>query len=169
MGTVKLRVLCLGGVIHVLGMKRKNCIFRQKRKNIPRIFLNDPNRTKFEDWENTEIPGNSVKLLFSTLHRHFFQNVYLIEILYTYKPDSVLSHIFPFSCENWNFFLFFRIIFSSFFHIFRIFKNLKTLENRLIGTFISNLMMRTNGFYLLRCLRESVSRKSVFLTKTGKT
>ena len=51
-------------------------------------FLNDPNRTKFENRENIEnreIPVKSVKLPFSIFkmpkHCHFLR--YLIEILYT--------------------------------------------------------------------------------------
>ena len=38
----------------------------------------------------------------------------------------------------------------------------------LVETFIFNLLLKTNRFYLLSCFRDSGSRKPLFLTKTGK-
>ena len=38
-----------------------------------------------------------------------------------------------------------------------------------ITSFILNILLKTNRFYLFSSLRDSVSRKSLFLSKTGKT
>ena len=48
-------------------------------------------------------------------------------------------------------------------------KILKIRDNSLIVTLILNLLAKTNRFYLLNCLRDSVSRKPLLLPKTGKT
>ena len=50
----------------------------------------------------------------------------------------------------------------------KIFKVLKIRDSSLIETLILNLLLKTNRFYLLNCLRDSVSRKPLFLPKTGK-
>ena len=50
----------------------------------------------------------------------------------------------------------------------RIFIILKIRHSRLIE-FILNLLLKTNRLYLLSCLRDGVSRKTLFLPNTGKT
>ena len=52
---------------------------------------------------------------------------------------------------------------------FEIFQIWKIRDNSLIETIILNLLSRTNRFYLLKCSRDSISRKPLFLLKTGKT
>ena len=47
----------MGSVINILGQ-----FFVKNMKNVPRTLLNGQNRTKFENQENTEIAGNSVKM-----------------------------------------------------------------------------------------------------------
>ena len=42
-------------------------------------------------------------------------------------------------------------------------------DSSLIETFVFNFLSKTKGFYLLSCLRDSVSRNPLFLPKTGKT
>ena len=72
-------------------------LFVNKAKNDPRtLFFEWPKSDNFENRENTEIAGNSVKMPFSTLKApkpgHFSR--YLPEMLNTYTPGRALSHIF---------------------------------------------------------------------------
>ena len=53
--------------------------------------------------------------------------------------------------------------------MFKILNMLKIRDSNLIETLILNLLLKTNCFYPLYCLRDSVSRKPLFLPKTGKT
>ena len=55
------------------------------------------------------------------------------------------------------------------FYFFEVFRILKIRDSSLIETFILNLLLKTNRFCGINCLRESVSRKPLFLNKTGKT
>ena len=52
---------------------------------------------------------------------------------------------------------------------FKIFKIFKIRDSSLIETFILNPLLKTNYFYHLNCLRDSVSRKPLFQSKKGKT
>ena len=85
-----------------LGFGRRDICFwvsfsSRTRKMTLEYFWNGPNRANFESRENAEIAGNSVKMAFFDLQnsktRVIFSR-YLHEILYTYTPDRVLSHIF---------------------------------------------------------------------------
>ena len=55
-GKAKLKIVCLGRVIHVFRSD-----FRQELEKWPLKILNGPNPTKFENRENVEFPGNSVQ------------------------------------------------------------------------------------------------------------
>ena len=73
--------------------------FVENAKNDPRRLFERPKSYKFiENWENAEIARNSAKMAFLTFQTpklgHFSR--YLHEILQTYTPDRVLSHIFRF-------------------------------------------------------------------------
>ena len=76
--------------------------FVKNVKNNPRIIFERPKLDKFQKSENAEIVGNSIKEAFFHLQTpelgHFSR--YLLEIVYTYTPDRVLSHIFRFYSEN---------------------------------------------------------------------
>ena len=58
-------------------------------------FLNCPNRTQFENRENTEIPGNRAKS--GRLQHSKYQNSANFQDIYlkfcTHTPDIVLSHV----------------------------------------------------------------------------
>ena len=97
---------------------------------------------------------------------HFSRH--LLKNFYSYTPGMVLSHVFRFF-ENSKILIniFFRITF--FVHYFDFFEIFKIRDKSLIETFIFNLLMKTNCFYLVNCLRVSISRKPLFLPKTGKT
>ena len=55
-----------------------------------------------------------------------------------------------------------------FFKILTILEILITWDSSLIAPFILNLLLKTICFYLLSCMRDSVSRKSFFCLKPGK-
>ena len=126
-------------------------------------FLNGPNGTKFENCEN----GNSVK------NGHFrpskchalviFQDIDLK--VCTHAPDRVLTHVFLFKNSN----IFFEKVSKYFCLFFQIFKILKIRDSSVIAPFILNLLLKTIWFYLFSYLRDNVSRKPLFLPKTGKT
>ena len=71
-----------------------------------------------------------------------FQDLSRPEVLYMYTTDRVLSHVFRF-LKIQKFSLFF----------------MKLPYSSLIETFILYLLLKINRFYLLNCLRDSVSRK----------
>ena len=52
----KYKLSGLGGVIHTL-----RSVFRQEHRNDPRTLLERPKVGKMKNWENAEIPINSVK------------------------------------------------------------------------------------------------------------
>ena len=62
-----------------------------------------------------------------------------------------------------------NIYYGLFSKIFKIFKILKLRDSSFIAPFIFNLLVKTIWFYLFSRLRGSVSRKPLFLPKTGKT
>ena len=69
-------------------------------------FLNVPNQTNFENRENTEIAGNSVKtgrFLSSKPQNWAIFSIYLLEIFYSYTPDRVLSQVFRLFENSENF------------------------------------------------------------------
>ena len=80
---------------------------------------------------------------------------------------------FTFIPVLWNFDIFLQfleiIFLLNIFKKIKIFKIFKIRDNSLIEKLILNLLLKTNCFYLLNCLRDSVSRKPLFLPKIGKT
>ena len=55
-GQVQFKILCLGHVIHFLSQ-----FFVKNTKNDTKTLFERPKSVKFENRENEEIPGNSVK------------------------------------------------------------------------------------------------------------
>ena len=94
---------------------------------------------------------------------------YLLEILYSYTPDRVLSHIFRFLEFEKNLSSVNNLFCWLFFNIFKNCIILKIWDGSLIETFILYLLFKTNRFYFLNYLRDSFSRKPLFLPKYGKT
>ena len=79
-------------------------------------------------------------------------------------PYRVLSHSFRFFENAKNFPIFENIIFGDHFSkISKIFKVLTFQDSSLIESFTLNLLLKTNRYYLLNCLRDSFSRKPLFL------
>ena len=165
-------MLCLGVVIHVF-----RSVFHQDREKMTLVhFLNGQNRPKFENGENTEIPGDSMKIAVFDLQNAntysvIFQDIYLKFCTHVHRTG-----LFTLTCVP--FFLKIRKQTLKFLKIFRInyfflknqnFQNFEIRYSSLVEAFILNLFLKTNQFYLLHYLHDSVSRKPSFLPETGKT
>ena len=72
--------------------------FVKNEKNDPGTRFERPKSENFENRENAEIAGNSVKMAFFTFETPKFGHFsrYVHDVLYTYTPDRVLSHLFRF-------------------------------------------------------------------------
>ena len=140
----------------------------------PKHFLNGRNRTKFENSKNVEIPGNSVKnghfrpskchklVIFQDIDLKFCTHIHLIGFSHIYSGFLKIRNFSLKIFEN-------NIYYWLFSKIFKIFKILKIRDSSLIAPFILNLLLKTIWFYLFSRLRGNVSRKPLFLPKTGKT
>ena len=155
-----------GGVIYIIWVSFSS----RTRKLTLENFLKGPNRINFKNREYTEIAGNSVKNGSFRLSKH--QNSVIFKIstrnfvqIYTWY---VFPHIFRF-LKNRKFSSFFENIFDYFLNFFKTFTTFKIWDSSSIETFTLNFLLKTNLFYHLNCLRDSVSRKHLFLTKIGKT
>ena len=133
-------------------------------------FLNGPSRKKLQIGKYRNRREQSEKWPFSTFKApnpgHFSR--YLLGILYTYTPDRALSYIFRFM-ENAKKSLFFEnnILFD-----YKKKSKILTFENprsQFDRNVHSLASVEANRFYLLNSFRDSVSRKPLFLPKTGKT
>ena len=136
-------------------------------------FLNGRNRKNFENRKNAEIAGNRVKNgrfrpskrqnsdIFQGIYLTFCTSVHLTGRFHIYFGFLKFEN-FPKCFEN-------NIFCCLFFTIFKIFKILKIRDSSLLATCILNILLKTNCFYHLKCLRDSVSREPLFLPKTGKT
>ena len=145
-GKVKLKILCLGGVCMFLGQ-----VSLRTRKMTPEDLFNGPNPTKFENRKNAEILENTVKMavfdLQNTKTRPFFKiSTQIFVHLYTYQGSFTYIPVFR---KFEKLFGFFNNIFHGlFFQIFRIFKKLKIRYINSINTFILNLLLKSDRFYL---------------------
>ena len=92
-----------------------------------------------------------------------FVHVYTWQDSFTYIPVFWKFENFAQTFLKITFFV------DYFFTIFKIFKILKIRDSSLLATCILNNLLKTNCFYHLKCLRDSVSREPLFLPKTGKT
>ena len=100
--------------------------------------------------------------LFDLFHQNpsIFQDIYM-NFVHIYAWQGSFTYIPVF--ENSKIPIFWKIYFWLFFKIFKI------RGSSLIERFILNLLLKTNCFYLLNCLHDSVSRKPLFLPKNVKT
>ena len=91
---------------------------------------------------------------------------YLLEIVHTYTPIRFF-HIYSVFENLKIFFIFLKK--DIFYYFFPKFKQMKIRDSGLIDKFIRYLLLKTNPFYLLSCLGDSVPCKPLFLPRNGKT
>ena len=100
---MRLKILGLGGVIHVLGQSSSFSfvlIFSSTTEKMSlEHFFNGQSRAEFQNRENEEIPGNNMKSgifdIQMTKQNHF-QGIKLKFCTHTYSLRSALSYIFLF-------------------------------------------------------------------------
>ena len=155
-------------------------LFVKNAKIYPRILFKRPKSDNFINRENAEIAGNSVKMAIFDLQNTKTQSFFKIStwnFVFIYTWHGPFTDV-PFLGNSKISSIFLKIIF--FVHYCRffpeIFNIMKISHTSLIERFILNLLLKTNCFYsslhwheLLHCLRDSVSRKPLFMPKTGKT
>ena len=111
-----------------------------------------------------KLQGTAWKMVFLTFfHQNpsIFQDIYMISC--THICLTGFFHIYSVFLKIKKIPIFWKIYFWLFFKIFKI------RGSSLIERFILNLLLKTNCFYLLNCLCDSVSRKPLFLPKNVKT
>ena len=122
--------------------------------------------------KNAENAGNKVEngrfRLSKRQNSDIFQDIYLKFCTRLHLKGSFTCILF-FLIENFPHFLNIILFVNYFFTIFKIFKKNKIRDSSLLATFILNMLLKTNCFFHLKCLRDSVSREPLFLLKTGKT
>ena len=128
--------------------------------------------TNFKNRKLTEMAETAWKMLFFRPSKHqssvIFQDIYL-----TFCTHIHLTGLFHIYSGFWKFekkicFLnniFFLIIIQN----FRNFQNLENLRLKFDRNVHSQPSVENQSFLFLNCLRDSVSRKPLFLSKTGKT
>ena len=129
-------------------------------------FFNHPDRTNFENWENAEIAGNSVKndLLWPSKHQNYviFQDIYM----------KFCAHIHLTGFFHIYFgFLKIRKIYPIFWKYFSLitFQNFQNLWWQFDRKGHFQPSVEKQSFLSFKCYRDSVSRKPSFLPKNGKT